>query len=65
MELSNKQYGLLLDLYHELNEAFQALPGHIKDAFYSRLQAKQHARMQLKEPSDAKLQALANHYRRA
>lgn len=65
MDLSNKQYTLLLDLYHALPEAFHALPGHIKDAFNTKLQARQHARMQLaQQPMEQKLQALAAHYRR-
>lgn len=62
MKLSNKQYLLLLDLFHELNEAFVALPADIKAAFYERLQARNHARHELTLASPASLQKLVNHH---
>ena len=37
MHLTDKQYAVLLDLFHELNDAFLALPQQYRDAFYSRL----------------------------
>jgi len=39
MVLTDKQYLVLIDLFHELHEAFQALPNEFKDAFYKRLYA--------------------------
>lgn len=38
--LTDKQYSILLNLYHELNEAFLVLPQPVLDAFYTRLYAK-------------------------
>ena len=38
--LTYTQYRILLDLYHEFNEAFVALPDDIKQAFYNRLYKK-------------------------
>lgn len=40
MELTEKQYRILLDLYNEFNEAFLSLADHIKEAFYRRLYQK-------------------------
>ena len=38
--MSDTQYRVLMDLFNEYNEAFVALPQHIKGAFYDRLYAK-------------------------
>lgn len=38
--MSDKQYSILLDLFHEYNEAFNALPDSIKQAYYARLYSK-------------------------
>lgn len=35
--LSDKQYAILLDLFHEFNEEFQRLSQGVKDQFYARL----------------------------
>lgn len=35
--LNDKQYKALLELYHEFNEAFIALPPYMQQAFYARL----------------------------
>jgi hypothetical protein len=32
--MTEKQYYLLLDLYHEYNDAFRSLPQSIQDAYY-------------------------------
>lgn len=37
MTLTEKQYQLLLDLYHELPDAFNALPQIVLSAYYERL----------------------------
>jgi len=36
--MTDRQYSILLDLYHEYNEAFQSLPNSILRAFYVKLQ---------------------------
>lgn len=38
--MSDKQYQILLDLFHEFNEAFLTLSPEVKSAFYARLHAK-------------------------
>lgn len=38
--MSDKQYQVLLDLYHEFNEAFLTLDQAVKSAFFDRLYAK-------------------------
>lgn len=38
--MTDKQYQVLVELFNEYNEAFVALPLHIKQAFYGRLYAK-------------------------
>lgn len=38
--MSDKQYAILLDLFHEYNEAFLTLSQEVKAAFYARLHAK-------------------------
>lgn len=35
--MTNKQYRILMELYHEYNEAFQALPLDVRNMFYARL----------------------------
>lgn len=40
MVLTDKQYAVLLELFHELHEAFLALPPDILDAYCKRLYAK-------------------------
>lgn len=35
--LTDKQYRILLDLYHEMNEVFHTLPGNVRHAFLERL----------------------------
>jgi hypothetical protein len=37
MILTDKQYVVLLELFHELHDAFLALPQQYRDAFYNRL----------------------------
>lgn len=37
MILTDKQFALLCDMYHELPDAFDALPQHVLDAYYGRL----------------------------
>ena len=40
MELTDKQYEILMNLYHELSIAFAFLPDDIQAAFYKRLYQK-------------------------
>lgn len=40
MKLSDKQYSILLDLFHELNDDFHLLSEATKEAFYKRLHAR-------------------------
>lgn len=35
--MNNTQYRILMELYHEYNEAFKALPLEIQNKFYMRL----------------------------
>lgn len=37
MTLTDKQYQILLDLFHEMPDAFRALPAPYLDAYYKRL----------------------------
>lgn len=37
MKLTDKQYQVLLDLYHELPDVFNTLPQYVLDAYYERL----------------------------
>lgn len=38
--MSDKQYAILLDLFHEYNEAFLSLSNEVKAKFYEKLYAK-------------------------
>ena len=38
-QLTEKQYQLLLDLYHQMNDEFQRLSLHTQSAFFQRLYA--------------------------
>lgn len=35
--MSDRQYAVLLELFHEYNEVFQGLAEPVRDAFYERL----------------------------
>lgn len=41
MKLTDKEYSLLLQLYHEMHEVFIMLPAFVLGAFYERLYMKQ------------------------
>lgn len=41
VELSLKQYAVLLDLFHEVNEVFETMPTRYREAFFKMLHTRQ------------------------